>query len=122
MNTLPCNGPTTTTIHKLSLIRSCCNVSLTWKGSNILNTRVNYLRPVLGARCVFDIYSTTTKLADVPFGGSVITLQINNVLCFISLGSNGDFRSFVLHFLITYSVCSLYLYIFIGYFVIVTLA
>ena len=119
MNTLPCNGPKTTNIHKLSLISSCCNVSLTWKGSNILNTRVNYLRPVLGARCVFDIYSTTTKLADVPFGGSVITLQINNVLCFISLGSNGDFRSFVLHFLITYSVCSLYLYIFIGYFVIV---
>jgi hypothetical protein len=45
-----------------------------------------------------------------------------NYISTISLGSNGDIRSFVLHFLITYSVCSLYLYIFIGHFVIVTLA
>jgi len=29
MNTLPCNGSTTTTIHKLSLIRTCFNVSFT---------------------------------------------------------------------------------------------
>ena len=103
MNTLPCNRPTTTTIHKLSLIRSCCNVSFTQKGANILNTRVNYLHPVLGARCVFDLYSTTTKLADAPFGGSVITLQINNVVCFISLGSNGEFRS--LYYISYYIQC-----------------
>ena len=98
MNTLPCNEPTTTTIHKLSLIRSCCNVSFTQKGANILNTRFNYFSPVLGARCVFDLYSTTTKLADVPFVGSVITLQINNVVCFISLGSNWGLSQFCITF------------------------